>query len=189
MTCHSVHDLTTQLIGINLTDNPFHSARDMLQSMAEDRDTIESLLDYVVGTGGNALQAFYRTPDLSLLKVRFAAGRRTPLHNHGTWAVILLLSGSERNTLYRRKGDGALELAGDVLLEPGSVLPMGSETVHVAACVGTEPAVGLHVYGADVLGVDRQMWDPDSLAEEPLNFERYESLAQRASAAPRAPLT
>ncbi|NIQ97633.1 MAG: cysteine dioxygenase, partial [Desulfuromonadales bacterium] len=44
--------------------------------------------------------------DLSLLKVRFPPGRRTPPHDHGTWATILVFSGTEKNTLYRADGEG-----------------------------------------------------------------------------------
>ena len=66
---------------------------------------------------------------------------------------------------------------------------MPADAVHVAECNGAEPAIGLHVYGAGVLGVKRRMWDPDTLGEQPLDWSKYEGLAQRASAAARAPLT
>jgi len=171
------------------TTRPMVAARDTLTSLAGNRQEIQQLLSYVTGTGGNALQVFYRTPDLSLLKVHFAVGRRTPPHNHGTWAVILLLSGSERNTLYKRDNAGKLVRVGEVVLSPGSVLPMTADTIHVAECIDDEPAIGLHVYGADVMGVDRQMWDPDTLTEQALDWRVYESLAQRASAASHAPLS
>jgi len=185
----SVHELTSRLTRVVDAAKPMIAARDELSSLAPDRERIQNLLDYVTGTGGNALQAFYRTPSLSLLKVNFAIGRRTPPHNHGTWAVILLLSGSERNTLYKRNDKGELSMVGEVVLSPGSVLPMTADTIHVAECLDDQPAIGLHVYGADVLGVERQMWDPDTLVEQDLNWSLYEPLAQRASAASHAPLT
>ncbi len=186
---HSVHTLTSRLFAVADAAKPMVAARDALIQLSDARDDLLAQLDYLTGTGGNALQAFYRTPDLSLLKVSFAVGRRTPPHNHGTWAAILLLSGRERNTLYRRNQDGRLELTGEKVLEPGSVLPMTADTIHVAECLDSQPAIGLHVYGADVLGVERQMWDPDSLVEQPLDWSLYEGLAQRASAASAAPLT
>jgi hypothetical protein len=66
---------------------------------------------------------------------------------------------------------------------------MPAAAVHVAECTSDEPAIGLHVYGGNVLGLERHMWDPDTLAEHPLDWSKYEDLAQRASAADRAPLT
>jgi hypothetical protein len=59
--------------------------------------------------------------------------------------------------------------------------------VHVAECLGDEPAIGLHVYGADVLATARHMWDPQSLERQPLDWTKYELLAQRASAMQAAP--
>ncbi len=145
-------------------------------------------LAYIPGTGGNANQVFYRTPELSVLKVRFPAGRRTPPHDHGSWAAILTLSGSEKNTIYRR-GSDSLEYANEAVLTPGAILTMPAEAVHVVETLGGEPATGLHVYGGDVLGVERSMWDPDTLEEHPLTWDHYEILARKASAAGAAPLT
>lgn len=41
-------------------------------------DEIAAALDFIPGTDGNANQAFYRTPELSVLKVLFPSGRRPP---------------------------------------------------------------------------------------------------------------
>lgn len=162
----------------------------VINELKNDLDGVANALSYVDGMGGNANQAFYRTPNLSLLKVRFPSGRRTPPHNHGTWAAILVLSGAEKNSLYKRNADGSLTYERDVDLERGSVIFMPKDAVHVAECISKdEPAIGLHVYGGNVLGLERNMWDPDTLEEQPLDWTKYEGLAQRASAASKAPLT
>ena len=109
------------------------------------------MLAYISGVGGNARQVFYRSPNLTMLKVCFPNGRRTPPHDHGTWATILLLSGEEKNTLYRRE-NGRLRRVGEVTLTRGDILPMPAETVHVAECLGGKPTIGLHVYGGDIMG-------------------------------------
>ena len=64
------------------------------------------------------------------------------------------------------------------MLTPGAILTMPADAAHVAECLGEEPAIGLHVYGGDVLGVERSMWDPDTLEEHPLTWDHYEILAQ-----------
>jgi len=161
----------------------------VMNELKDDLDGVAGAVAHLTGSGGNALQSFYRAPNLSLLKVRFPGGRRTPPHNHGTWAAILVLSGSERNTLYTSSEGGLLDYERSVDLGRGSVFLMPAQAVHVAECTSDEPAIGLHVYGANVLGVKRHMWDPDTLAEQPLDWSRYEGLAQRASAAAKAPLT
>ncbi|MBT6277690.1 MAG: cysteine dioxygenase family protein [Chromatiales bacterium] len=183
------HDLVARFATAAQSDDPMRAARAVVEELANDLDGVADALKYLTGTGGNAHQAFYRSENLSLLKVSFPAGRRTPPHNHGTWATILVLSGAEKNTLYLRDDGGGLRKTGEVVLERGSILPMRAEAVHVAECVGKEPAIGLHIYGANVLGVERQMWDPDTLEEHPLDWSKYEPLAQRASRAAGAPLS
>ena len=182
------HDLVAQFAHAASQAEPMAATRLIVDDLATKIDSVAAALEYLPGTGGNALQAFYRSPQLSLLKVSFPAGRRTPPHNHGTWAMIMVLSGTEKNTLYRRLDDGSLRRVSDVTPERGSILPMRGDAVHVAECVGDEPAIGLHIYGANVLATDRQMWDPDTLAEQPLDWGHYEGFAQRASAAASAPL-
>ena len=162
--------------------------RRVLHGWRERIGEVADALDYISGTGGNALQACYRTPDLSVLKVSFPAGRRTPPHDHGSWAAILVLSGAEKNTLYKPNADGGLDYANEVVLEPGAILTMAPDAAHVAECLGDEPAIGLHVYGGDVLGVARHMWDPETLERHPLEWDRYEILAAKAAAADGPPL-
>jgi len=65
---------------------------------------------------------------------------------------------------------------------------MLAETVHVAESLGDAPAIGLHVYGGDILELPRRMWDPDTLTEHSLDWGVYETFARRASAASAAPL-
>ena len=182
-----VHEIVAELAAGIGSEDPMAHARAVLENMRSDLDAVADALAYIPGTGGNTRQIFYRSPNLSLLKVRFPSGRRTPPHDHGTWATILVFSGVEKNTLYRVPDDGGLQRVSEVVLERGSILPMRAGAVHVAECVGTAPAVGLHVYGGDVLGLDRRMWDPETLTEHALEWNLYEELARKASRADAAP--
>ena len=182
-----VHELVARFANALDGTNSMDAAREVLESLKGDLAAIEHALSYISGVGGNARQVFYRSPNLTLLKVCFPNGRRTPPHDHGTWAQILLLSGEEKNTLYRAE-NGALRRASEATLTRGSILPMRAETAHVAECLGAVPAIGLHVYGGDILALPRKMWDPQTLAEHPLDWELYERFARTASAAASAPL-
>jgi predicted metal-dependent enzyme (double-stranded beta helix superfamily) len=167
--------------------NPMDAAHEILESLCEEVEAIENSLGYISGTGGNAGQVFYRSPQITLLKVCFPVGRRTPPHNHGTWATILQLSGEEKNTLYRRE-NGKLRKVGEMTLTRGAILPMPAETVHVAQCRSNVPAIGLHVYGGDIFALPRRMWDPETLEEHALDWALYEKFAYTASKAANAPL-
>ena len=166
--------------------DPMAAARKALEDLRDHIAEIEQALGYISGVGGNARQVFYRAPDLTLLKVCFPNGRRTPPHNHGTWAAILLFSGKEKNTLYRRE-HGKLRKAGEKILAPGSILTMLADTAHVAECLGDSPTVGLHVYGGDIFELPRQMWHPETLEERALDWTLYETFARIASKAASAP--
>lgn len=183
-----VHELVARCALAAESAEPMPALRALMEDLRAQVEEIERALQYVSGTGGNARQVFYRSPELTLLKVCFPAGRRTPPHDHGTWAQILLLSGEEKNTLYRRE-DGTLRRAGEATLTRGSILSMRADTVHVAECLSATPATGLHVYGGDIFELRRRMWDPDTLQEHALDwqlYERFAGVASRAAGAPSA---
>lgn len=181
-----VHELVQRFAKAVENPDPMRAAREVLEDIRSDVTGIEQALSYVSGVGGNARQVFYRSPTLTMLKVCFPSGRRTPPHDHGTWAQILLLSGEEKNTLYRHD-TGSLRKAGEVTLTRGAILPMLAETAHVAECIGDQPAIGLHVYGGDILELPRRMWHPQTLEAHPLDWGVYESFARMASAAAGVP--
>ncbi len=181
-----VHELVARCALAAESSDAMASLRAVVEDLREQVAEIERALHYIPGTGGNARQVFYRSPQLTLLKVCFPSGRRTPPHDHGTWATILLLSGEEKNTLYRRE-DGKLRRAGEATLERGSILSMRADTVHVAECLSDTPAIGLHVYGGDIFELPRRMWDPETLEEHALDWQLYERFAGVASKAASAP--
>jgi predicted metal-dependent enzyme (double-stranded beta helix superfamily) len=180
------HELVASFAAAASRTEPMASARAALEELKGEIAEVDEALRYISGVGGNARQVFYRSPELTLLKVCFPAGRRTPPHDHGTWATILLLSGEEKNTLYRVE-DGRLRKASEITIAPGLILGMRTDTAHVVECVGSAPTVGLHVYGGDIFELPRRMWHPQTLDEHRLDWTLYESFARIASEAPAAP--
>jgi predicted metal-dependent enzyme (double-stranded beta helix superfamily) len=181
------YDLVTRCVqAMENAADPMGSVRALLEDLRGDIAAIECALNYVSGIGGNLRQVFYRSSDLTLLKACFPNGRRTPPHDHGTWAAILLLSGEEKNTLYRRE-NGSLRKASQITLSRGSILTLRADTVHVAECLGDTPAIGLHVYGGDIVELPRRMWNPETLEEHALDWALYENFASIASRALSAP--
>ena len=181
-----VHELVAHCAAAAQAKDSMNAVRGVLEELRGDLGAVERTLEFIPGVGGNVRQVFYRSPNLTMLKVCFPRGRRTPPHDHGTWAAILMFSGQEKNTLYRRAQEG-LRTASEVTLERGAILPMRAETAHVAECVGDEPALGLHVYGGDLLELPRRMWDPETLEEHVYDPVLYETFAQAASKARDAP--
>ena len=73
-----VHELVARFAKAGSSVNPMNAAREELEALRDDIDAVDQALRFVSGTGGNARQVFYRSPSLTLLKVCFPAGRRTP---------------------------------------------------------------------------------------------------------------
>src|SRR4051812_30454535 len=180
------HDLVASFAAAASGADPMAAARAVLEQLKGRITEVDEALRYISGVGGNARQVFYRSAELTLLKVCFPAGRRTPPHDHGTWATILLLSGEEKNTLYRVE-NGRLRKASEITIKAGSIFGMRADTAHVAECVGGAPTIGLHVYGGDIFELPRRMWHPLTLEEQPLDWAIYPEFARIATEAPAAP--
>jgi len=183
------YELVTTFVSAVSHSEPMAAAHAELEGLRGRIAEVDEALRYISGVGGgqgNGQQVFYRSPDLTLLKVCFPVGRRTPPHDHGTWAAILLLSGEEKNTLYRVE-EGRLRKASEVTLKPGSILGMRAEIAHVAECVGDAPTIGLHVYGGDILELPRRMWHPQTREQHRLEWTLYADFARIASQAQAAP--
>ena len=156
----------------------------MLNSLCDRLDDVHQALEFCsCGSPEEApdRQIFYRSPNLTMMRICFCPGLRTPPHNHSTWAAILMLTGRERNTLYQRCRRHGLDKTGEILLKPGSVFRMNVDTIHVAECATNEPAVALHVYGGDLDHLPRQVWHPQTYKEFPMEMDRYEEFSRIAS--------
>ena len=79
-------------------------------------------------------------------------GRKSSIHNHATWAIVALLDGEEKNTLWRRNPDEGypdrIEQVGSQILLPGDMISLTSDAIHQIEPVGDEPTVSFNVYGA-----------------------------------------
>jgi predicted metal-dependent enzyme (double-stranded beta helix superfamily) len=89
-------------------------------------------------------------------------GQRTPIHDHGTWGVIGILSGTEREIRYQLPGTGAPVRLEERLLDTGSVAVCctSDQDVHEVSAASDEPCIGIHVYGADIGRLVRHSYDP-----------------------------
>ena len=81
-----------------------------------------------------------------------APGKRTPPHNHTTWAVIAGVYGDEENFFYERTdsgsapGKGTLRLIREHVVRPGSAVTLMPEDIHHIQ-TGPTPNLHLHMYG------------------------------------------
>ncbi|HAG82959.1 MAG TPA: cupin, partial [Cyanobacteria bacterium UBA12227] len=114
------------------------------------------------------LQGEYREPDpdkgwsvlmlydepgfmLTVQTVVWLPGMVSPIHNHGTWGVVALISGEEKNTFWRRTNDpefpDRIEAVGDRILSPGDIISFTPDAIHSVEVIGEEPTITFNIYG------------------------------------------
>ena len=92
----------------------------------------------------------------SVLALIWLPGQMTPIHDHICWCVVGVLEGVERERRFHLRqdpgGERWLSCGADVLVAPGSVsrLTPPDENIHQVRNAGSDLAISLHVYGADI---------------------------------------
>ncbi|MER3495315.1 MAG: cupin [Mastigocladus sp. ERB_26_2] len=88
---------------------------------------------------------------LTLQTVTFAPGTKSNIHNHGTWGVVALLKGQEKNTFWRRNPSQEftekIEQTGKLTLLPGDIISFTPDAIHCVEALGNEPTVTFNIYG------------------------------------------
>ncbi|MDM9584679.1 cupin [Nostoc sp. GT001] len=88
---------------------------------------------------------------LTVQTVIFAPGTRSNIHNHGTWGIVAVLKGQEKNTFWRRTNSpefqDKIEATGEVTLSPGDIISFTPDAIHCVEAVGDEPTVTFNIYG------------------------------------------
>jgi predicted metal-dependent enzyme (double-stranded beta helix superfamily) len=119
------------------------------------------------------LHSLYRVEDgrVSMLAAVFKPGVVSPLHNHGTWAVIGVYRGRERETRYRKINDATtpgstrLEVEHTLVNPQGSVTVVPDGTIHSVEALDGHGAVGIHVNGTDIVTQPRSTFELTTGAE------------------------
>ena len=122
----------------------------------------------------------YRSSALTVLPADVPVGVLAPQHDHRMWAVVGVYAGREHNVLYART-DAGLREKSRVVVGPGEVVVLPADVVHTIANEGPDVLHAVHVYGGDLIGAVRSVWNRDTGAESALDWD---ALRGRATADP-----
>ncbi len=120
---------------------------------------------------------------LAVFVASWLPGRGTPPHDHGTWAVVAGLEGTERNSFWKRLDDrgrpGYAEtvMVGERTFGPGDILVLPSGAIHSVWNDGDRIAVSLHIYGRHVNYTQRSRFDPVNRIEAPFRLATVDAAA------------
>lgn len=89
--------------------------------------------------------------DITVQTVAWLPGNVSPIHNHGSWGIVVLLNGQEKHQLWRRvlkdENSNRLELVGEKILCPGDIISFLPDAIHSLEPFGEEPSVSFNLYG------------------------------------------
>jgi predicted metal-dependent enzyme (double-stranded beta helix superfamily) len=118
-------------------------------------------IDAVLGTEfKRAPDILFSSVELTVQRIRWPPGFVSSPHDHRLWAVIGVYNGEELNRLYNRSSDGLKECGRRILPQRG-VLVLDAAAIHSVENPARVWTAGLHVYGGDILSVERSAWGPD----------------------------
>ena len=88
---------------------------------------------------------------LTVQMVAWAPGQVSTIHNHGTWGIVALIGGEEKNRLWRRsptvEHPHRLETVDEKVLVPGDIIGFTPGAIHQVEPLGDEPTVSFNLYG------------------------------------------
>ena len=119
--------------------------------------------------GTYALYPLWIEPDgsFSIGVAVWDVGAASSVHDHGTWGVIGIVEGVEREVRYLPAVvDGAVKFEQVEERDLGErrviVCCTSDKDIHRVSCGSAVPCVGIHVYGADIGAIERHVYDPDT---------------------------
>jgi predicted metal-dependent enzyme (double-stranded beta helix superfamily) len=88
---------------------------------------------------------------LTMQTVTFAPGVVSTIHNHGTWGIVAVLKGQEKNTFWQRDRSpeftDKIAPTGELTLFPGDIISFTPDAIHCVEAMGDEPTVTFNIYG------------------------------------------
>ncbi len=81
----------------------------------------------------------------------YPPGIVSPIHNHGTWGVVAILKGQEKNTFWQRAPTKEFKdrviPVGEKIFCSGDVISFTPSAIHCVEAVGDSPMVTFNLYG------------------------------------------
>lgn len=124
-----------------------------------------------------AIDALYRSDDLTILNIVWGPRQTLMPHNHQMWAIIGIYTGREDNIFWRRTADSPnrVEAAGARTLLAGDVTPLGKDIIHSVTNPLNRLTGAIHVYGGDFFAEPRSEWDEETLTERAYDISRLQA--------------
>ena len=114
-----------------------------------------------------------RDHSLAVAILRWLPTAKTLPHNHGTWGIVVGISGDERNIFWQRADDGSmpgyakLKRVGVMQCRIGEAVLLPSTIIHSVENCTDSISESLHVYGKNIYYAERSHFDIENSKEIP----------------------
>lgn len=154
----------------------------LLERLVSNPDAIEERCQRG-GAHGHGRYMLHRAPRFNVTAVVWRPGDTAKAHNHRTWGMIGAIGNEIQETRFRRLDDGALE--GFAELETTAVLVHKPRAVSLLVppeddiheMLNTTPrdTVEIHVYGKDLVDLERLRFDPTAKRYVTFRSPKYDN--------------
>jgi predicted metal-dependent enzyme (double-stranded beta helix superfamily) len=102
---------------------------------------------------GWSVKTLYQEPDypITIQNVAWLPDQTSTIHNHGTWGIVMILQGKQKNTFWKRvstdKFPDKIERVGERIIESGDIISFTTDAIHSIEAVGDEPTITFNLYG------------------------------------------
>lgn len=181
-----VHDMTGLVASEPDQQRLFDKGTAYLERLIMDPQVIPEEFRHPSGKGRRPQHGSYllhRGPGLLVSAVVWGAGDHVDPHDHHTWGMIGVVDNGIEETRFRLldghalEGVAKLEKQRTAFLKPGQVSLLVPETdeIHQMDNVGDRPTVEIHVYGTDLVGLQRCQYEPGTGRIKRLVTEKFDN--------------
>lgn len=121
---------------------------------------------------------------VSIWSCRFDPAFLMPPHEHKMDVHIGVVSGAEKNIMFRRTGE-RLEHVKTVAVEAGNVLSIGADGLHAVSAEGHAPSHALHVYLGPLTQIKRDLFDWETGNPVDFTMENFDEMKRRSEDFPQ----
>jgi predicted metal-dependent enzyme (double-stranded beta helix superfamily) len=165
-----IHDMTDLVATQPDRATLFDRGSPLVERLVRDPESVPARYRRPAGAGrrpGGGSYVLHRGPGLSIVSVVWGPGSHVGPHDHHTWGMIGVMGNAIQETRFRRvddrdrEGHATLEKDRAVLVKPGevSLLIPDQDEIHQLDNFSDKTTVEIHVYGRDLVGLERCRFD------------------------------
>lgn len=132
---------------------------------------------------GGGSYVLHRSDGLLVVSVVWGPGAHVEPHDHHTWGMIGVMGNGIQETRFRRVDDrdragyAKLEKDRTMLVRPGEVSLLVPEVdeIHSLDNFSDRPTVEIHVYGRELVGLNRCQYDLETGQIKTFTISRYDN--------------